>query len=310
MPLSLNHPNLALDTPLVIAVSGGADSVSLLHLLKEAGFEDLIVAHLDHQLRPNSQQEAEFVRGLATSWGYTYELKTMNIAELTKKTKDNLEQVGRDARYEFFRELKEKHRGSFIVTAHHADDQIETVLMNMIRGCGLDGLGGMQQREADLWRPLLPYSKGAILDYCATHQLQYIEDESNRDITFKRNFLRHEIIPKLKELNPNLNNTFIRNIQHWKQASDLLISQSLQFIREHQSSKHRYSLKPFLLLSETLQALTLRELFAQTHGHKRNLDQAHLDQVLKILRHKSAGKQKEFGQGKVLLRHRNHFEIQ
>lgn len=307
MKISYEQLGVKSEMTLIVAVSGGPDSLTLLHILNQEGFKNIIIAHLDHQLRKESQKDAQLVAELAQKYEKPFELKTVDIK--AKAQRENLEAVGRTERYQFFRELKHKHKADYIVTAHHADDQIETVLLNIIRGCGLDGLSGMQEVDGDIWRPLLPYSKQDIFDYCKVHQLTFVEDKSNQDLVYRRNFLRHQVIPKLKELNPNLIGTMKNNLRIWKNASDFLLKQAKSYLDEQDLPQQKFRLKSFLELDEVLQALVLRSIFEKVHGHKQNLQQDHLDQVLKILRTNVSGKQKEFGPGKILLRNRYFFKI-
>lgn len=287
----------ALDMPLVVAVSGGPDSVALLHLLVEAGFSKIRVAHVDHGFREDSADEAAFVETLAADLGLDFELQRLPEAPAS----ENLEAWAREQRYGFFRYLE-----GLIVTAHHADDQVETVLMNIIRGCGLDGLSGMREREADLWRPLLRMSKQELLNLCEERGWKSVNDSSNDDLRLRRNALRHQVIPNLKELNPNLLETMAGNIALWQQAADELRSRAETYL---QDQERRYDLPRFLELNDFEQQVVLREIYDQTHGSKKDLYPEHLQQVLKVLRTNVSGKQKEFGPGKILLRQREWFEV-
>ncbi|MDP2691299.1 MAG: tRNA lysidine(34) synthetase TilS [bacterium] len=309
MTIAFDQLGLNLNDVLIVAVSGGPDSVALLHLLKQTGFEQIIVAHLDHKIRQSSYQDAQLVMGLAMRLNYQIVMKQVDIRKLAEKEQENLESIGRRERYAFFRELKEKHHARFIITAHHADDQIETVLMNLIRGCGLEGLGGMQEVEGDIWRPLLRMSKEELLGYCQEHRLSFLQDESNQDEQYRRNFLRKKVVPHLKALNPNLLGTMRNNIRVWQQAAEYFQKRAELFLEEGQERPPRYDVKRFLKLDDFEQQNVLRALFEQVHGHKQNLILEHVDQVLKVLRSNVSGKRKEFGPGKVLVREKGFFEV-
>lgn len=209
----------------------------------------------------------------------------------------------------FFRALKNKNKAEYIVTAHHADDQVETVLMNIVRGCGMEGLAGMMEIDGDLWRPLLPYSKQEIMDYCRERKLKFIQDETNNELHFRRNLLRAKVVPTLKELNPNFLGTMRGNIRLWQQVSAYLQKRASNFLDKQEMGPGRYSLKLFLKLDELDQQVVLRMIFEKLHGHKNNLQQDHLEQVLKVLRTNVTGKQKEFGPGKILVRGKGYFEV-
>lgn len=309
--VELAYPlDLKKTTRLIVAVSGGADSVALLHHLHQQGFGRITVAHLDHQLRKSSATEAKMVGRMAKQLGYAFELRKCSIGSLAKKRKENLEAVGRDERYRFFRELKKTSKAKYIVTAHHADDQLETVLFNIVRGCGLDGLAGMQVLDGDLWRPFLKVSKEDLLQYCQHHRLPFVHDESNDDLQISRNILRKKVIPQLKKMNPQLLQTMDLNTQLWAKTRDYFFERAEDFLLAARQKPHRYDLKAFLSLPSYEQQITLRTLFEQIHGHKKNLQQSHLEQLLKVLRAPVSGKKKEFGRGKVLVRQKSFFVIQ
>ncbi len=309
IPKSWTELGINPEAPQIIAVSGGPDSMALLHILHSFGFKKLIVAHVDHGIRLDSYHDAHLVSHFTESLNRNFFLKQVNVPKLADQRNENLEAVGRDERYSFFRQLKAEHRAQYIVTAHHADDQVETVLMNIVRGCGMSGLTGISGLEGDLWRPLLHFSKQELLQYCREHAISYVNESSNQDLTYRRNYLRHQVVPQLKKLNPNLLNTMQKNIHVWKLAQEELEEKARLFLIEHRERDQRYSIRPFLDKSEMEQQMILRELHQAVHGHKMNLEQAHLEQVLKILRQKVSGKQKEFGPGMSVVRRRDSFEV-
>ena len=204
--------------PLVIGVSGGADSLCLTHLLLESGLE-LIAAHYDHQLRPGSGNEAIQVLALMEKWGLSRRSGSGDVGEFAKRNKLGLEEAARFCRYEFLMSVAEQSNAQAILTAHHLDDQVETILMHFLRGSGINGLTGMRPVEVlpqfsdqiPVWRPLLDTSKQDILAYCARNQIEPIEDESNQDVRFYRNRLRHELIPQIEEIQPSFRSILARN---------------------------------------------------------------------------------------------------
>ncbi|MGE3278225.1 MAG: tRNA lysidine(34) synthetase TilS [Candidatus Altimarinota bacterium] len=309
MDISFSHLGISLGDPLIVAVSGGADSVALLHSLAKSGFKKLVVAHVDHQLRSESSADAEFVHSLAENCGFDFELTVVPVRELANEQKKNEEEMGREERYAFFRQLAARYKARFIVTAHHADDQVETVLLNMIRGAGLEGLAGMKVIDGDLWRPFLSHSKQELTAYCKKMKLKFVLESTNRDLEYRRNFLRRKVIPLFKKLNPNFLGTMENNVRIWSSAADYLQQEAEKTLKTLRIKHHRYDLKKFLNLDEVLQGVVVRLMFEEVHGHKKNLQQSHLDQVLKILRTNVSGKKKEFGAGKVLVRQKTFFEI-
>jgi len=176
---------------LVVAVSGGVDSVALLHLLRfTPGLPDvtLVAAHVDHAMRPGSRGDAAWVSGLCRAWGVTAEIRRLDPAPLT-------EAEARTARYAVLEEVRAKHGAHQVLTAHHADDQAETVLFRALRGTGLRGLRGIPERRAPaVWRPLLPFDRDDIVGYAARVGLSWREDPTNAG-GFARNVIRHEVLP-------------------------------------------------------------------------------------------------------------------
>lgn len=167
----------------IIAVSGGIDSVALLHMFQGNKNLELIVAHFDHGIREDSAEDADFVRGLAALYELDYETER---AELGSSASEN---TARMHRYMFLQKLKEKHLADAIVTAHHQDDRIETAAINMLRGTARRGLVSLRSYNG-LQRPLLNMSKDEIRDYVVTHKLEYREDSTNASKQYLRNRVR------------------------------------------------------------------------------------------------------------------------
>lgn len=185
----------------LLAISGGLDSVVLLHLLVAAGWRDLVLCHVNHGLRGReSGQDAAFVRRLAQHYGLLCEVTRVDVATRAVRERVSTEMAGRSARYEFLHSMAVKHGAEVIFLAHHADDQAETILANVCRGTGIGGLKGMVKETAGLprlCRPLLEVRRAEISDYASRHSLTFREDGSNRSLEYRRNRLRHEVLPLL-----------------------------------------------------------------------------------------------------------------
>lgn len=194
------------DEAALIGVSGGRDSVALLHALAALGFTDLVVCHLDHGLRAESAADAKFVRKLARELKLSCVIEREDVAARAKRGKQSLETAAREARYEFFARVAVKRGCARLFLAHHADDQVETLLFNLLRGSGAAGLGGMSattSRTVDgitltIHRPLLGVWREEIDAYIAAHQFDFREDASNADPRHTRNRLRHELLPAIE----------------------------------------------------------------------------------------------------------------
>jgi tRNA(Ile)-lysidine synthase len=203
---------LSRDFPLngryLIGVSGGRDSIALLHSLGEIGFKNLVVCHLNHQLRGRSSNaDARFVEKLAAKYDLEAEIGSANVRALASKRKTSIETAGREARYRFFAKTAKRRKSKTIFLAHHADDLVETFLINLFRGAGAAGLSGMRNvsthRIGDVnlivVRPLLGVWRQEIDSYLREHRIKFREDASNKNLNSLRNRIRHRIIPFLEK---------------------------------------------------------------------------------------------------------------
>lgn len=211
---SISSHNLIPDgTKVVAGVSGGADSVALLHALHQLGVP-CTVAHLNHRLRGDeSDTDEQFVRELAGELGLPVVVKAVDVKHLSERAGLSIEMAARRARHDFFAEFKD----SIIALAHHAGDQVETFILKLARGAGTEGLGGMPFSQTigpiRLIRPMLEIRHADILEWLAANHLKWREDASNSDETFLRNKVRHTILPLLeKELNPNIRGAILRTM--------------------------------------------------------------------------------------------------
>lgn len=174
----------------VVAVSGGVDSMVLLDILhREPGLE-LIVAHYDHGIRPDSYEDRQLVQKTAQDYGLPFEYEEGKLGTNAS------EAVARAKRYDFLRRVQEKHQARAIITAHHQDDMLETAILNMLRGTGRKGLSSLASRQGVI-RPLLKSTKQEIYDYAKSHQIEWREDITNSDERYLRNYIRHQIMPRL-----------------------------------------------------------------------------------------------------------------
>ena len=204
----------------LIGVSGGRDSIALLHWLRECGYRKLIVCHLNHQLRGRSSDaDARFAKKLAANYDLDLEMGSANVRALAAKQKISIETAARKARYNFFAQVAKQKRSRTIFLGHHADDLVETFLINLFRGSGTAGLGAIREvakrrvEEVDLTivRPLLGVWRSEIDDYVRKHRLRFREDASNKDLAPLRNRIRRRILPFLeKDLGRNIRQSIWR----------------------------------------------------------------------------------------------------
>ena len=197
---------------IAVGVSGGADSVALLRflaVLREEYRWELIVCHIHHGLRgAEADRDEQFVRELAGQLGLPYAVRHIDAAALALENHLSVEEAGRDARYAFFAETAGE--GGRIATAHTLDDTIETVLMNLIRGTGLHGLCGIPRIRGNIVRPLLDVTRAEVEEYLALLGQPYCTDSTNLSDNYTRNRVRHDILPRLRELNPNFTGAMAR----------------------------------------------------------------------------------------------------
>ena len=216
---------------LLLAVSGGADSVVLCELCKQAGY-DFIIAHCNFQLREEeSERDEQFVSTLGDTYNVEIRVKRFDTAQYATENKISIQEAARALRYEWFEELvKEElvkdsiHHSPFTVhllTAHHKDDNIETLLMNFFRGTGLHGLTGIPVLYGHIKRPLLAVSKEEILQFARENKLDFVEDSSNQSSKYTRNYFRNEIIPAISNVYPQVKENLQDNIERFKEIEKL-----------------------------------------------------------------------------------------
>ncbi|SRR5579883_373818 len=195
---------------ILVAVSGGPDSLALLHVLRS--FRDsqkytLIAAHVNHQLREEAGKDEDLVRSYCTEWNIPLEVKRVDTRSVARSSKKGIEEAARIERYSFFKELVGRYNVQYVLTAHTANDQAETVILNMIRGAGVRGLAGIPPKrkfgEAMLVRPWLNVTREQICEYIEEHGLQPAHDVSNEELTYQRNRIRHRVLPVLREVYPD-----------------------------------------------------------------------------------------------------------
>jgi tRNA(Ile)-lysidine synthase len=296
---AMKHSLLRSDDRVLVAVSGGPDSVALLHLLyelKEKCDLHLEVAHLQHGIRgAAAQQDAIFVETLAEELKLPFHMREVDLPRLRSAAgRGNLEGLARAARYRFFAELITSRNLSKVATAHTQDDQAETVLMWFLRGAGLRGLGGMaplqqihipSEKSSSLTvvRPLLDISKAELLHYLSTRSIAYCTDESNQDRTYLRNWIRLELLPRIRA-----------RTGHGFSAR---LTQQAGLVRDEDALLHSLTLQMYVSVSDNgdllrcallkqpvaLQRRILRHWIEQARGHLRGIDFVHVEALVRLI---------------------------
>ena len=208
----------------LIAVSGGVDSVVLCELCKQAGL-NFSIAHCNFQLRgEESERDENFVRNVAEKYGVNVFVKKFDTQKYGEEKKISIQEAARELRYDWFVQLKKENGFGLTLLAHHADDNIETLLMNFFRGTGLQGLTAMPKENLDakyILRPLLEVRRNEILEFAKQNNLQWVEDSSNQLSKYTRNFFRNELLPDIKKIFPQVEENLLKNIERFKKANAL-----------------------------------------------------------------------------------------
>ncbi|MCD7838301.1 MAG: tRNA lysidine(34) synthetase TilS [Clostridiales bacterium] len=225
------HQMLSPGEKVLVAVSGGGDSMCLLHLLWREGYA-VEAATYDHGIRPQSAGDAAFVEHRCRERGIPFHVGRGDVPRWADEHRLGLEEAARALRYAFLQETAQKAGAKKIATAHNADDNAETLLLHLIRGSGLNGLGGIPPVRGNLIRPLLTTSRAEIDDYLERWNIPHVEDSTNADTTYRRNYLRHEVLPLLKAQNPNLLEGLNRTMRGLRQDSDYLEQQAAALAEE------------------------------------------------------------------------------
>jgi tRNA(Ile)-lysidine synthase len=218
---------------ILIAVSGGLDSMALLYLFRQSGFS-VQAAHCNFNLRgEESDGDEQFVKETCDALDIPIHIKHFDTETHARSRGVSIQMAARDLRYAWFEEVRAANDLDHIATAHHQDDQIETILLNLSRGTGLKGMHGILAVQNKLIRPLLFTDRSALETWMSANNFSYREDSSNASLKYSRNKLRHQVIPILKEINPSLSNTFQENVERFgggEQNLSFLYEKQRQFI--------------------------------------------------------------------------------
>jgi len=189
----------------LVGVSGGADSICLLDLFRVVAKRwriELFAVHINHQLRQTAERDERFVKDLLESWGVNLSVVKVDVTNYAHRHKLGIEEAARALRYQKYYQVAKRLKCNRVALGHNADDNLETVILNLIRGAGLRGLSGIPIRRDIFIRPLLRVRRDAIRNYLRAREINWVEDETNEDARFRRNMVRQEVVPVLKRINP------------------------------------------------------------------------------------------------------------
>ena len=281
----------------IVAVSGGPDSMCLvdsLYKLKEELEFEIIVAHVNHGIREESEQEKVYVETYCKERNIPFNYLKVDVPTLSKEQKISEETCGRNVRYEFFEELRKKENANTIAVAHNLNDNVETVLLNIIRGCGLKGLTGMDFKFNNIIRPLLTIEKRDILLYNKELELNPCFDKTNEEEIYLRNKVRLSLIPSLQELNPN----FITNINRMrnilKEDNDFIEYYVEEIFKkviiEEDDSKIIFNFSLFMDEHDSIKNRIVRKIIEKKISNLDGIESIHVLDIIKLLKNNIRGK--------------------
>ncbi len=213
---------------LMLAVSGGIDSVVLCELCKQAGY-DFAIAHCNFQLRESdSQRDEKFVSELAGRYNVDFHVVRFETKAIAKERKISTQEAARELRYHWFEEIRNKNGYQYILTAHHADDNIETVLMNFFRGTGIKGIRGIEPKHGFIVRPLLFARRSELEEFLTANKLAFVSDYTNLRDDYTRNYFRNQVIPFIEKSFPEVNENMLSNINRFREV-ELLYQQAVEW---------------------------------------------------------------------------------
>ena len=248
---------------LLLAISGGPDSVCLFFILKELGYK-IEIAHCNFNLRDEESNNEEcFVIELAKKYNIPIYVKSFETQKYAAKNKISIQMASRELRYQWFEYLLEKNNLDFLITAHHRDDNIETFLINLIRGTGINGLSGIKPKNKNIIRPFIEINKDEIIQYLDRNNIIYCKDSSNLNVKYLRNKVRNHLIPILKEINPSIQKTILDEISILNGVNKIFQKQ-INYIKSHLLIKENdcYKIKFSDLIKEDDIEIILFEILA------------------------------------------------
>lgn len=292
----------------LVAVSGGADSVALLDLLRTAQDRlsiTIAAFHLNHGLREQASRDEAFVRKLCKDWGIELVNARADVAAYAKKRKLGIEEAGREARYERLERAAHKLDCGVVALGHTANDNLETMLLNLVRGAGARGLAGIPIRRSLFVRPLLDIERGMLERHLRARGIEWVEDESNIDVKYRRNLLRHEVVPVLLRVNP-------AGVQNARKTAQLLAEEGelLDVLAEEAAAdvcsgvgrRLQIDIPKFRNYNNILRRLVLKRLLPE-------LDQVAIERVMEFCDRETGGRL-ELTEGVRARRHNRTMEFE
>ena len=275
---------------IVVGVSGGPDSMTLLSILlklKEEFHLKIYVAHVNHMLRENAIKDEEYVKEFCEKNNIEIFIKKANISEIAQKEKIGLEEAGRNIRYNFFEEVLKNTKSNKIAIAHNLNDKAETVIMNTLRGSGVSGLKGIEAKRKKYIRPLIEIERYEIEKYCIENKINPRHDESNDDNTYTRNKIRNILIPYIKnEFNPNIIRTLNRLSEIVKEEDEYVQSETEKIFKEilltDEKNKIEFDPRKFNKQEKVIQKKLILLAIKKVKGSTQGIEKVNIDDIIKL----------------------------
>jgi tRNA(Ile)-lysidine synthase len=302
--------HLCNNSTIIIGLSGGPDSVYLLHhLLIQYTDKNLtiIAVHLDHEWRKDSDKDIIFCEQLCRKLNVPFISKKASELNITIKHNGSQEEVGRKLRRYFFEQLAQEHNANAIALGHHADDQLETFFIRLMRGSTTHGLACIKERDGLYYRPLLNTKKSDILKWLKTNKKEYLEDPTNNSDLYLRNRIRNTVLPAFKACDNRSEDNFARTLEHIKNAERFLQEHTKTMYEQLLDEKKELNLKQFFRLDPYLQKRILQHWLVQNKA-THTLTDALLQEILRFLKSPRGGSH-QLGQNWKILKKQSKAQI-
>lgn len=279
---------------IVVGVSGGPDSLTLLYILHDLGY-NLVVCHINHGLRKSADGDEKFVKDVCQKLKIPFYSKKINLKDKKELNGLSTEEAGRKARYDFFEQVLKSEKAKKIATAHNANDNAETVLLNMFRGSGTSGLKGILPIAGHIIRPLIECTRDEIEEYCKLNSLSPRIDETNKKTIYTRNKVRLELIPYLEE---NINSNVVNNINRMSSIIseeenfiNNMVEESYQdILSESSNDEVVFSLKKYNNLDIVIRKRLVLKAIFNVLGNAKDIEKVHVDDIVKMCENNVGGK--------------------
>lgn len=278
----------------VLAVSGGPDSICMLDILKDIKNDEkidmnfeIVVAHVNHMIRKEAEEDEKYVKKYCEENQIEFYSKSIDVQKMANNNKIGLEEAGRKARYDFFDEILERTNAQKIAIAHNKNDKVETVLMHILRGSGINGLKGIEPKRGRYIRPLIECERNEIEEYCNEKNLQPRIDKTNFENEYTRNKVRNLLIPYIqKEFNPNLIQTIDRLSNLVAEEEDYMDKQVQKIYEEILISENekeiQLDLKMFNLQEKVIKSRVILYTITRLFGNSKGLEKIHIEDIIKL----------------------------